>query len=98
MQCPTETEQSSPTRGEPYKVLDYSREQRFGIVAKDLSDLIKRACEKLKIPPGTPIKVALEQDGTEVEDEDYFSTLERNTPLMILVNDQKWLPAGKYTK
>lgn len=91
-------ENLTESQGEPYKVVDHTREKRFGIVATDLNNFISRACIKLNIPTGTPVKVALEQDGTEVEDEDYFSTLEKNTALMILVGDQKWLPAGKYAK
>lgn len=97
MQCQS-GEDELPINGEPFKVVDHSREHRFGIVAKDLVDLTNRACAKFNIIPGTPVRVALDQDGTEVEDEDYFSTLERNTTLMILVGDQKWLPPGKCGK
>lgn len=32
--------------------------------------------------------------GTEVDDEEYFATLERNTSLMVLQGDQKWNVAG----
>lgn len=32
--------------------------------------------------------------GTEVDDEEYFATLERNTSLMVLHGDQKWVAAG----
>lgn len=32
--------------------------------------------------------------GTEVDDEEYFATLERNTSLMVLYGDQKWIAAG----
>lgn len=41
------------------------------------------------------MKVVLEQDGTEVDEEDYFSTLERNTSLMLLKTNEKWGPAGR---
>ena len=33
--------------------------------------------------------------GTEVDDEDYFSTLEKNTNLMILCGEQKWTQPAK---
>ena len=97
MECPDDVSLQSG-KGQPFKIMDYTKEHKFGIVASDLSDLIKKACIKLNIVPGTPVKVTLEQDGTEVEDEDYFSTLEKNTALMILINDQKWLPPGKLPK
>jgi len=38
------------------------------------------------------IKVVLESDGTEIDEEDYFDTLENNTLIMILKPDQKWCP------
>lgn len=41
------------------------------------------------------MKVVLEQDGTEVDEEDYFSTLERNTSLMLLAPNEKWVPPGR---
>lgn len=36
------------------------------------------------------IKVVLESDGTEVDEDDYFDTLEKNTLIMILKPDEKW--------
>lgn len=35
--------------------------------------------------------------GTEVDDEEYFATLERNTSLMVLHGDQKWVAVGSNT-
>lgn len=77
----------------PYKIVDVTREKRFGIVANSLEDLVSRACEKLGISGS--VKVVLEQDGTEVDEEDYFITLERNTSLMLLTSEQSWEPAGR---
>lgn len=53
------------------------------------------ARDKMDLPKDIPVKIVLEQDGTEVDDDEYFSTMERNTTLMILINDQRWLPPGK---
>lgn len=53
------------------------------------------ARDKMGLPTDVPVKVVLEQDGTEIDDDEYFNTMERNTTLMILINDQKWLPPGK---
>lgn len=52
------------------------------------------AKEKLGLN-GEAVKVVLEQDGTEVDEEDYFSTLERNTSLMLLAPNEKWCPPGR---
>lgn len=78
----------------PYKVVDCTRERRFGIVASSLQDFINRAREKLGMC-GPVVKVVLEQDGTEVDEEEYFCTLERNTSLMLLGPNDKWVPPGR---
>jgi len=90
--------ESSPSRGHPYKIVDYTREKRYGLVASDLQDLRIRACKLLGIPVDGTVRVTLELDGTEVDDDEYFNTLEHNTPLMILCGDQRWLPIGKFSK
>ncbi|XP_066998789.1 DNA fragmentation factor subunit alpha isoform X2 [Anabrus simplex] len=82
-------------KGLPFKVVDLARETRKGVVASSLHEFIIRARGKLHIPESIPVKVVLEQDGTEVDDDEYFSTVEKNTTLMLLVNDEKWLPPGK---
>ena len=53
------------------------------------------ARDKMGLSKETPVKIVLEQDGTEVDDDEYFGTMEKNTTLMILINDQRWLPPGK---
>ncbi|KAF6204583.1 hypothetical protein GE061_018743 [Apolygus lucorum] len=77
----------------PYKIVDVTREKRFGIVANSLESLTSRAIGKLGIAGS--VKVVLEQDGTEVDEEDYFNTLEKNTSLMILSGEENWAPPGK---
>uniref|UniRef100_A0A8D8SJS4 Cell death activator CIDE-B n=1 Tax=Cacopsylla melanoneura TaxID=428564 RepID=A0A8D8SJS4_9HEMI len=77
--------------GLPFKVVDCSREKKIGIVALSLKDLMNRA--RLKLGMSNVVKVVLDLDGTEVDEEEYFSTLERNTSLMILSNNDKWTPS-----
>lgn len=45
---------------------------------------------KQKLDINENIKVVLESDGTEVDEDDYFDTLEKNTLIMILKPDEKW--------
>jgi hypothetical protein len=43
-------------------------------------------------------RICLEQDGTEVDDEEYFATLEGGTALMVLTESEQWMPfAARYT-
>lgn len=53
------------------------------------------ACEKLEVDQNSVVKIVLDMDGTEVDDEEYFETLESNTVLMLLVDSQKWVMHGK---
>lgn len=73
----------------PFKVTDFKRERKVGVVAKSLEDIKSKAQDKLS-KTSDKIKVVLESDGTEIDEEDYFNTLENNTTLMVLFDDEKW--------
>ena len=40
------------------------------------------------------VYVVLEEDGTEVDEEEYFQTLPANTLLMLLFAGDRWSPFG----
>ena len=40
------------------------------------------------------VYLVLEEDGTEVDDEEYFQTIEDNTTFMLLLKDDIWSPYG----
>ncbi len=40
------------------------------------------------------VYVVLEEDGTEVDEEEYFQTLPENTLLMLLHVGDRWTPYG----
>ena len=50
--------------------------------------------EKLGIPAEEVIRVVLESDGTEVDEEDYFTFLPYNTTMMFLGHAENWRPPG----
>lgn len=50
--------------------------------------------EKLNYPMDKSVYVVLEEDGTEVDEEEYFQTLPENTLLMLLHVGDKWSPTG----
>ena len=76
--------------GKPFKITDFSREHRKGVVAASLEDLTSKIAEKLGVRG--EITIVLEGDGTEIDDDEYFATLEPHTNLMILTANQKWQP------
>ncbi|KAB0801772.1 hypothetical protein PPYR_03958 [Photinus pyralis] len=83
-------EENEQSAGKPFKITDLTREIRKGVVATSLQDLTSKVSEKLLIDG--PITVVLEVDGTEIDDDEYFATLEPHTNLMILKEEQKWIP------
>ena len=50
--------------------------------------------EKLGYPMDKAVYVVLEEDGTEVDEEEYFQTLPSNTLLMLLYVGDRWSPYG----
>ncbi|CAL1543319.1 unnamed protein product [Lymnaea stagnalis] len=68
----------------PFKVWSSDHSIKKSVVVSSLQDLIYSGCEKLKISP--PVRVVLE-DGTEVDDEEYFSFLPDNTILILSVSN-----------
>ncbi|CAG9859209.1 unnamed protein product [Phyllotreta striolata] len=78
--------------GKPFKITDLSRDTKKGVVAESLEDLTSKVRDKLNIDNNETIKVVLETDGTEIDDEEYFATLDTNTSLMILQEGQHWMP------
>jgi DNA fragmentation factor alpha subunit len=76
----------------PFRITDGKREVRLGLTASSLDQLEERSRAKLDIDMDLRVRVVLEEDGTEIDDDDYFSTLEPHTTLMILVHEERWTP------
>jgi len=67
---------------------------RKGMMASSLKELVQRARDKFSIDPWVEVYLVLEEDGTEVDDEEYFQTLPVNTRLMLLLKENLWSPEG----
>eukprot|EP00090_Calanus_glacialis_P047076 TRINITY_DN9547_c0_g1_i1.p1 TRINITY_DN9547_c0_g1~~TRINITY_DN9547_c0_g1_i1.p1 ORF type:complete len:211 (-),score=97.42 TRINITY_DN9547_c0_g1_i1:453-1085(-) len=76
----------------PYKVLDRTRSVKKGVMAANLEELLGRGKEKLGYSTNTEVYAVLEEDGTEVDEDDYFQTLPNNTTLMLLYVGDRWSP------
>uniref|UniRef100_A0A8C9I4X2 DNA fragmentation factor subunit alpha n=1 Tax=Piliocolobus tephrosceles TaxID=591936 RepID=A0A8C9I4X2_9PRIM len=69
---------------------NHSREQH-GVAASCLEDLRSKACDILAIDKSlTPVTLVLAEDGTIVDDDDYFLCLPSNTKFVALANNEKW--------
>ncbi|KAM6324617.1 lipid transferase CIDEC [Podargus strigoides] len=80
---------SSPApQPRPYRICNWDRSLRKGIVAHSLAELLCQAQSAL-LTPG-PVSLVLDEDGTAVETEAFFRTLEEGTVLMALSKGQTW--------
>lgn len=80
--------------GKPHKVWSCDRLTRKCVVASSLDELRTKGAAKLGYNNPFDLKVVLEEDGTEVEDENYFQRAERDTVFLMLQPNEKWLPPG----
>ncbi|XP_025027348.1 cell death activator CIDE-3 isoform X2 [Python bivittatus] len=82
---------ASAPRLRPYRVSNCERTLRKGIMAESLNDLLEKVRSALLLV-GT-ITVVLDEDGTSIESEEFFQTLEEGTVLLVLTEGQTWRPA-----
>ena len=105
---------SSPApQPRPYRVCNWDRSLRKGIMAQSLAELLRQVswggsvclpgdcvsapssppaplqAQSALLTPG-PISLVLDEDGTVVETEAFFRTLEEGTVLMALSKGQAW--------
>lgn len=52
--------------GNPYKIVDHTRERRKGITASSLKELTNIARSRLALPVDADLTIVLEQDGKQV--------------------------------
>ncbi|XP_008945772.1 PREDICTED: cell death activator CIDE-A, partial [Merops nubicus] len=75
--------------GRPFRVSNASRSSRKGIVASSLQELISKTLDAFLISAGI-VTLVLEEDGTVVDTEEFFRSLDDNTHFMVLEQGQKW--------
>ncbi|GFO42407.1 cell death activator cide-3-like, partial [Plakobranchus ocellatus] len=80
-----------PTR--PFKVWNFDRTVKKSVMAISFEDFIKKGCSKLGLTERP--RIVLEEDGTEVDDDDYFSFLPDDSIFLLLRKGETWQPAKK---
>ncbi|KAJ8016587.1 hypothetical protein DPEC_G00008780 [Dallia pectoralis] len=76
----------------PCKVCKYTRQKSYGLVVSSLDQLKTKGRKSLGFNPSASVSVVLEDDGTIVEDEAYFTWLPANTSFMLLEEKETWTP------
>ncbi|XP_077385681.1 lipid transferase CIDEC-like isoform X2 [Festucalex cinctus] len=80
-------------RPKPFRVTNADRSLKKGIMADALEDLINKVSDSLNVQCASGL--VLDEDGTGVDTEEFFTTLPENTVLMVLEKGQKWTPSQK---
>ena len=73
---------------QPFKVQDINGKKRIGLVASSLKDLRKKGREKLGLKRLSSI--VLEEDGSEVDDNEYLKSLPAQSVLIFLQPGEVW--------
>ncbi|XP_070710567.1 lipid transferase CIDEB [Pempheris klunzingeri] len=80
---------SPPQR--PFRVCCHNRDTRKGITAGTLEELKERVCQALLLSlSAVSLSLVCEEDGTEVDSDEFLITLPDNTMLMALEPGQTW--------
>ncbi|XP_041635423.1 cell death activator CIDE-B [Cheilinus undulatus] len=82
----------SPTQ-RPFRICGHNRTTRKGITAGTLEELKERVCQALLLSlSALSLSLVCEEDGTEVDSDEFLMTLPDNTMLMALEPGQTWRP------
>lgn len=71
------------------QIKDVTRQIKKAVVASSLEELQRKSAEKFGNVEWPQIH--LDSDGTEIDDEDYFQTLEPNTELIAVFSGEQWI-------
>ncbi|XP_041081069.1 cell death activator CIDE-3-like isoform X3 [Polyodon spathula] len=84
------------TRPKPFRVANFNRSVKKGIMADGLRDLLNKLPDALHV--SSVCSLVLEEDGTMVDTEEFFQTLDDNTVFVALDKGQEWTPSenGEY--
>lgn len=67
-----------------------TRQIRKTVVASTFEELLEKSSQKFDRNGEIP-RIHLDSDGTEIDDEDYFQTLEPNTELIAVFSGEQWI-------
>ncbi|TDG51106.1 hypothetical protein AWZ03_002469 [Drosophila navojoa] len=79
----------------PFKVKDVTRNIKKAVCAASLEEIRTKVAEKFDKCEQQPT-IHLDSDGTEIDDEEYFRTLDENTELVAVFPGEHWIDPTHY--
>ncbi|XP_060538391.1 DNA fragmentation factor subunit alpha [Pantherophis guttatus] len=74
------------------------QKEQHGVAASTLQELKMKACNLLAIDLASqPVTLVLAEDGTIIDDNDYFLCLPQNTKFGVVAKNEKWTSTGEGT-
>ncbi|KAL9914701.1 DNA fragmentation factor subunit alpha-like [Glossina fuscipes fuscipes] len=81
----------------PFKVKDITRNIKKAVVASSLEEIRAKVSEKFEKLDQLPT-IHLDSDGTEIDDEEYFRTLDENAELIAVFPGEHWIDPSHYVE
>jgi CIDE-N domain len=73
-----------------FQIKDVTRNIKKAVVASTLQEMREKSASKFGRSETELPNIHLDSDGTEIDDEDYFQTLEPNAELIAVFPGEKW--------
>ncbi|XP_022230718.2 DNA fragmentation factor subunit alpha [Drosophila obscura] len=89
------TTSSGNNSKKPFKVKDVTRNIKKAVCAASLEEIRDKVAEKFGQCDHVPT-IHLDSDGTEIDDEEYFRTLDENTELVAVFPGEHWIDPTHY--
>ncbi|XP_034478835.1 DNA fragmentation factor subunit alpha [Drosophila innubila] len=91
----TEVTANASDSKKPFKVKDVTRNIKKAVCASSLEEIRAKVAEKFEKCEEQPT-IHLDSDGTEIDDEEYFRTLDENTELVAVFPGEHWIDPTHY--
>ncbi|BFG03886.1 DNA fragmentation factor subunit alpha [Drosophila madeirensis] len=90
------TSSSGNSSKKPFKVKDVTRNIKKAVCAASLEEIRDKVAEKFGKCDEEAPTIHLDSDGTEIDDEEYFRTLDENTELVAVFPGEHWIDPTHY--
>ncbi|XP_067627539.1 DNA fragmentation factor subunit alpha-like [Eurosta solidaginis] len=96
MDTDSKTSKIETDNKKPFKIKDVMRNIKKAVVAATLEEIRQKVAERFERGDDQLPTIHLDSDGTEIDDEEYFRTLDENTELIAVFAGEHWIDPSNY--